>query len=153
MGVGLGHAYMRVGAVAVCCCAALLPRVCMRCAPAVICVYALRACCVCVGPMPIRHERCASAWACVGQRHFVPRTYLLNKAIPRKNVDSPGRAAALCAYRLQKRRLPRESGGSPRKGPRPPPPPPRESGGDAPTRALRSRRRAAATHRKHGLGA
>jgi hypothetical protein len=67
--------YMRVGAVAVCCSAALLPPVCMRCAPAVSCVHALRACCVCVGPMLIRHVTCASVWACAGQRYFVPRTY------------------------------------------------------------------------------
>jgi hypothetical protein len=49
--------------------------VCMRCAPAVCGVHALRACYVGIGPMLIRHETCASVWACAGQRHFVPRTY------------------------------------------------------------------------------
>jgi hypothetical protein len=60
------------------CAAALLPRVC-ACAVRLLCAVcmrcALRACYVCIGPMLIRHETCASVWACAGQRHFVPRTY------------------------------------------------------------------------------
>jgi hypothetical protein len=88
----------RVGDVAVCCSAAAA-RVCMRCAPAVCGGHALRACCVCRGPMLIRHETCASVWACAGQRHFVPRTYPgpLNPLSPPSGGPQRGEPAVLAA--------------------------------------------------------
>jgi hypothetical protein len=63
----------RVGAGVAVCCSTAAAGVCMRCAPAVCGVHALRACCVCISPVLIRHDSCAGVWACAGQRHFMPR--------------------------------------------------------------------------------